>query len=36
MNDLFLFLDDDNVASYSTQENSLQVLNEMKDKAGCF
>ena len=39
---LFLFLDDDNVASYAddttpyaVEENSLKVLNEIKDKAGC-
>ena len=42
ISDLFLFLDDDNVASYADdttpyamKENSLQVLNEIKDKAGC-
>ena len=43
ISDLFLFLDDDNVASYadytapySMKENSLQVLNEIKNKARCF
>ena len=42
ISDLFLFLDDDNAASYAddttpyaTKENILQVLNEIKDKAGC-
>ena len=42
ISDLFLFYDDDNVASYADdttpyamKENSLQVLNEIKDKAGC-
>ena len=42
ISDLFLFLDDDNVASYadytapySMKENSLQVLNEIKNKARC-
>ena len=42
VSDLFLFLDDDNVASYADnttpyvmKENSLQVLNEIEDRAGC-
>ena len=42
ISDLFLFLDDDNVTSYTDdktpyamKENSLQVLNEIKDKPGC-
>ena len=40
--DLFLFLDDDNIASYADdttpcamKENTLQVLKEIEDKAGC-
>ena len=42
ISDLLLFLDDDNVASYADdttpytmKENSLQVLNEIKNKTGC-
>ena len=42
ISDLFLFLDDNNAASYADdttpyamKENILQVLNEIKDKAGC-
>ena len=42
ISDVFLFLDDDSVASYADdttpqamKENSLQVLNEIKGKAGC-
>ena len=42
VSDLFLFLDDDNVASYADdttpnamKDSSLQVLNEINDKAGC-
>ena len=41
ISDLFLFLDDDNVASYvddttayEMKENSLQVLNEIRDQVG--
>ena len=40
--DLFQFLDDDNVASYTDdttpyamKKNTLQVLKEIKDKPGC-
>ena len=42
ISDLFLFLDDDNVASYADdktpcamEENTLQVLKETENKAGC-
>ena len=42
ISDLFLFLDDDNVASYADdttpyamKENTLQVLKEMEDKSAC-
>ena len=42
ISDLFLFLDDDNVASYADdttpytmKENTLQVLKKIEDKAGC-
>ena len=42
ISDLFLFPDDNDVASYADdttsyamKENSLQVLNEIKDKASC-
>ena len=42
ISDFFLFLDDDNVASYvddttpyAMKENTLQVLKEIEDKAGC-
>ena len=42
ISDLFLFLDDENVeryvdgtTPYAMKENSLQVLNEIKDKADC-
>ena len=43
ISDLFLFLDDDKVASYADdttphamKENTLQVLKEIEDKAGCI
>ena len=42
ISDFFLFLDDDNVASYADdttpyamKENTSQVLKEIEDKAGC-
>ena len=42
VSDIFLFLDDDNVASYTDdttphaiKENTLQVLKDIEDKAGC-